>query len=148
MAAGKGDHIRMTPTPAIAAPLTGLRKAAVFLMGVGEEVSAELLRQLSPEEGRMITSEISSTPLVGSDQIISVFGEFETLSNEGRLSARGGSACARRLLENAFGPESARKLLVAADPVPEETSSNVLENTDPNQVSLFLKNEHPQTIAV
>ena len=43
----------MTPAPALKpatpAPLSGQRKAAVFLMGIGEQVSAEVLRHLTPD---------------------------------------------------------------------------------------------------
>jgi flagellar motor switch protein FliG len=131
------------------APLSGPRKAAMFLMGVGEQVSAEVLRHLAPEEVRRISTEIAATKVVGSEQMLFVFREFETLTTEGRLFAKGGAECARRLVEHAFGPESAQKLL-AAVPDSESTpaSASLLENTDPQQLAIHLKNEHPQTIAV
>jgi flagellar motor switch protein FliG len=121
----------------------------MFLMGVGEQVSTEVLRHLAPEEVRRITTEIATTKSVGSEQMLFVFREFETLTSEGRLFAKGGAECARRMVEHAFGPESAQKLL-AAVPVSESTaaSAGLLENTDPQQLAIFLKNEHPQTIAV
>ena len=36
------------------APLSGPRKAAMFLMGVGDQVGTEVLRHLAPEEVRRI----------------------------------------------------------------------------------------------
>jgi flagellar motor switch protein FliG len=138
---------------ALPAPLSGPRKAAMFLMGVGDQVGMEVLRHLAPEEVRLITTEIAATKTVGSEQMLFVFREFETLTTEGRLFAKGGVECARRLVEQAFGPESAQKLL-AAVPNSESTvasvaaSAGLLESTDPQQLSMFLKNEHPQTIAV
>ena len=42
-------------------PVSGADKAAMFLMGIGEQVTAELLRQLDPEEIRRITSEIAGS---------------------------------------------------------------------------------------
>ena len=131
------------------ASLSGPRKAAMFLMGVGEQVSTEVLHHLAPDEVRRITTEIAATKAVGSEQMLFVFREFETLTTEGRLFAKGGVECARRLVEHAFGPESAQKLL-AAVPGSESTeaSAALLGNTDPQQLATFLKNEHPQTIAV
>ena len=131
------------------ASLSGPRKAAMFLMGVGEQVSTEVLRHLAPEEVRRISTEIAATKTVGSEQMLFVFREFEVLTTEGRLFAKGGVECARRLVEHAFGPESAQKLL-AAVPDSESTAAHagLLENTDPQQLAMFLKNEHPQTIAV
>ena len=129
------------------ASLSGPRKAAMFLMGVGEQVSTEVLRHLAPEEVRRITTEIAATKTVGSEQMLFVFREFEMLIAEGRLFAKGGAECARRLVEHAFGPGSAQKLLVATDS-DSTTSAGLLESTDPQQLAMFLKNEHPQTIAV
>ena len=77
-----------------------------------------------------------------------VFREFETLTTEGRLFAKGGVECARRLVEHAFGPESAQKLLALQETESTAASAGLLENTDPQQLATFLKNEHPQTIAV
>lgn len=139
----------MMPYPATTfSGLSGSRKAAVFLMGLGDEASADVLRQLSPEEVRRITTEISTIQAVGSEQIVSVFREFENLTAEGRLFAQGGVACARRLVESAFGPESAQKLLAAPDQAPTEKPEGILGSSDPKQLALFLRNEHPQTIAV
>ena len=140
----------MTPSAnARPAPLTGPRKAAMFLMGVGEQVSTEVLRHLVPEEVRRISTEIAATNAVGSEQMLFVFREFETLTTEGRLFAKGGAECARRLVEHAFGPESAQKLLTAVpDSESPAASGGLLENTDPQQLAIHLKNEHPQTIAV
>src|SRR5262245_23087968 len=97
----------MTP---VASP-TGPRKAAVFLMGLGESVSAELLKQLTPDEVRLINNEIAATESVGSAQVLSIFQEFESLTSEGRYFAKGGADYARRLIEKAFGTDSAQKLL-------------------------------------
>jgi flagellar motor switch protein FliG len=140
----------MTPSAnARPAPLTGPRKAAMFLMGVGEQVSTEVLRHLVPEEVRRISTEIAATNAVGSEQMLFVFREFETLTTEGRLFAKGGAECARRLVEHAFGPESAQKLLTAVpDSESPAASGGLLEKTDPQQLAIHLKNEHPQTIAV
>jgi flagellar motor switch protein FliG len=115
---------------------------------MGDEVGAEVLRQLTPEEVRRITGEIGAIGSVGSEQMLSVFREFERLTAECQLFAKGGSDCARRLVEHAFGPESAQKLLSAPGPDFEPPSEELLERSDPKQLALFLRSEHPQTIAV
>ena len=121
----------------------------MFLMGIGDSVSAEVLRQLTPDEVRRISSEISGTRAVGADEMLSVFREFETLTVEGHLITRGGAVCARRMVENALGPDSAQKLLAAGGTASASTAPDgILENADPKQLAAFLKKEHPQTIAV
>ena len=39
--------------------MSGLRKAAILLMGIGEPVSGNLIRQLDPDEIRLISGEIA-----------------------------------------------------------------------------------------
>jgi len=134
----------MTPS---ASP-SGLRKAAVFLMSVGDSVSAELLKQLTPGEVRLISNEIAATESVGAVQMLSIFQEFESLIFEGRYFAKGGADCARRLVETAFGADSAQKLLEAPRQGEGKIEPKVFESADPQQLAQLLKSEYPQTIAV
>src|SRR5580658_3032852 len=92
-------------------PLSGSTKAAMFLMGIGDPASAELLRQLDGEEIRQVTSEIAALEAVAPQQMMKVFREFETLAGSSRFFAKGGAGFARRLVEQALGPQSAQRLL-------------------------------------
>lgn len=83
--------------------------------------------------------------------MLDVFREFETLTDDGRFFARGGEVPARRLVEQALGPESACKLLGESAVVSKETADarlQLLEASDPEQLAKFLKTENPQTIAM
>jgi flagellar motor switch protein FliG len=138
----------------ITEPVSGATKAAMFLMGIGGQASAELLRQLDADEIRQLTSEISALEAVAPHYMVSVFREFESLAGSSRFFAKGGSEFARRLIEQALGPESAQELLDSPAP-PAQTKSHesnpelrLLENTDPRQLAVFLRDENPQTIAL
>ena len=123
----------------------------MFLMGIGDQVSAELLRQLDADEIRRVTSEISALEAVPPHHMVSVFREFESLTGSSRFFAKGGAVFARRLIEQALGPESAQALLDApAAPAPPESNPELqlLQTTDPRQLAAFLRNENPQTIAL
>jgi flagellar motor switch protein FliG len=121
----------------------------MFIMGVGGVLGAELLRQLEPDEIRRISTEISSLPAVAPESMLSVFREFETLSGSSKFFAKGGADCARRLVEQAIGAESAQKLL---DPAKKEEKQDaeleILQQTGPQQLSVLLREENPQTIAL
>ena len=138
----------------ITEPVSGATKAAMFLMGIGDQASAELLRQLDADEIRQVTSEISALDAVAPHYMVSVFREFESLAGSSRFFAKGGSVFARRLLEQALGPESAQKLLDSPAPAAAANSREsspelqLLQNTDPRQLAAFLRNENPQTIAL
>lgn len=121
----------------------------MFLMGVGEQLSAELLRQLAPDEIRRISDEIAAMDSVAPDHMLSVFREFEGLAASGRFFAKGGAECARRLVEQAIGAESARKLLEPpTSPAAQESEAQILQNADPQRLATFLRDENPQTIAL
>ena len=129
----------------------GARKAAMFVMGLGGSLGADLLRQLEPEEIRRISSEISVLHAVAPDHMVNVFREFESLTSTSRFFAKGGMDCARRLVEQALGAESAQKLLDAPAPPSSAKPSGeleILQNTGPAQLAPLLRDENPQTIAL
>ena len=135
----------------ITEPASGATKAAMFLMGVGDQLSAEVLRKLDADEIRRVTTAIAGLEAVAPRQMVSVFREFENLSGSSRFFAKGGAGCARRLVEQALGMESAQKLLDSpGQPAIAEANPELrlLENSDPRQLAAFLRNENPQTIAL
>jgi flagellar motor switch protein FliG len=143
----------MTPQSAeTALDLSGVRKAAVFLMGIGDQLSSDIIRQLAPDEIRRISGEISAMSAVEPEQMISVFREFEKLSASGRYFAQGGPDSARRLVEQAVGKETTQKLL---DGLPESEAIQArnepggpFHDTDPQELAKVLREENPQTLAL
>ena len=139
----------VAPAAAPAPSVSGARKAAIFVMGIGGSLGAELLRQLEPDEIRRISAEISVLHAVAPENMVSVFREFEALSGSSKFFAKGGADCARRLVEQALGAESAQKLL---DGPPKEEKRveelEILQQTGPQQLAVLLREENPQTIAL
>jgi flagellar motor switch protein FliG len=129
--------------------VSGARKAAIFVMGIGAGLGAELLRQLEPDEIKRISAEISAMQSVAPENMLSVFREFEALSGSSKFFAKGGADCARRLVEQALGAESAQKLL---DPPAKEVEApgelDILHQSGPQQLAVLLREENPQTIAL
>ena len=122
----------------------------MFVMGIGGPLGAELLRQLDPDEIRRISTEISVLHSVAPENMVSVFREFETMTGSSRFFAKGGADCARKLVEQALGPDHAQKLLDGPAPPEEKPTAElgVLANTGPQQLAPLLKDENPQTIAL
>ncbi len=116
---------------------SGTRKAAIFLLGIGNERSAQILRQLNPEEVQRISAEITSLGSVAPDDMMQVFKEFEKLSASSRYFAVGGPESARRLIGNATGTEGAGP-----------TGSSPFRDTDPQELAKVLREENPQTLAL
>ncbi len=131
-------------------PVPGLRKAAILILVLGDETSAEILRNLDEEEVQTLSREVAKLSAVSAEQAENVLEEFHEMSLAHDYVLKGGIDYARRLLINAYGPEHAKKLLdrLMKSMGTEMVSFDVLQKADPQQLAKFIHNEHPQTIAL
>ena len=135
--------------PAHAPVLSGIQKAAILLISVGDQASAELLKRLSDDEVQAVTAAIASLPAISREQAESVLEEFRSatsLSGQGH----GGVDFAKRILTSAFGAEGSKKH-VERLPKAAGRSSDAgqrLQKLDPQLLARFVESEHPQTIAL
>lgn len=130
--------------------LPNLRKAAMLLIVLGEQTSADLLQQLSEDDVQKVSREVAKITAISSEQAEAILNEFHQLSTAGDYVARGGVDYARKLLTRAFTPDTARRLLDRLTKAlgAEATSFDAIQNADPQQLAKFIHNEHPQTIAL
>ena len=130
--------------------LTTLRKAAMLLILLGEQTSAEMLQHLSEEEVQRVSREVAKITQISSEQAESILQEFHNISTAGDYVARGGIDFARKLLLRAFNPDQAKRLLdrLAKALGTEAASFDAIEKADPQQLAKFIHSEHPQTIAL
>src|SRR3954452_21044196 len=130
--------------------ITTLRKAAMLLIVLGEQSSAELLQQLSEEDVQKVSREVAKITAISAEQAEGVLNEFHHIAAAGDYVARGGIDYARKLLMRAFNPDTAKRLLerltktLGAD----AASFDAIQKADPQQLAKFIHNEHPQTIAL
>lgn len=132
------------------AAIPGLRKAAILVMGLGEELSRGMFQGLSDEEVKRLTSEITRLGEVPAAQMTQVMTEFYGLLETEQYVVRGGAEYALRLLTEAFGQRKADELLSQVNRVRERSTGDlaVLQKMEPQQLAKFLENEHPQTLAL
>jgi flagellar motor switch protein FliG len=130
-------------------PISGVRKAAVFTLLVGEESSSALFKHLHEDEIEQIAREVALMGAVAAPTGEEILEEFHNMWQAAEYVARGGVDYARKLLVQSLGPEMARRLL---DKLVKSFESTVvftaLEKADPQQLSKFILAEHPQTIAL
>jgi flagellar motor switch protein FliG len=133
-----------------ATKISGAKRAAIFLVSVGEQASAELLKQLNDEEVKAVSKAIARLESVPAEQAEAVLEDvYQTvLSQSG--GPRGGVQFAKKVLSSAFGPDSARRIAEHLPKQGSQASKNIeaLQKADPRQLSRFLEHEHPQTIAL
>ena len=132
------------------ANLSGLRKAAILLVAVGEELAGEILRALPEQDVQRLTEELADlrgiTPPVSAE----VLEEFWELLETQGFMMHGGLDYASRLLIETFGKERAEEMLMLVRRSQEAAQGNLakLQRTDPQQLGKLLDSEHPQTIAL
>lgn len=130
--------------------LTGIRKAAILLVALGDQSSAEFVRNLSEEEVQLVSREVARINTITAEQVEEVAEEFYQMSVARDFALKGGLDYARNMLMNAFGVDTAKKLvdrLIKALGA-EAVSLDALQKADPQQLAKFVHSEHPQTIAL
>jgi flagellar motor switch protein FliG len=127
--------------------LSPWHKVAVLMVALGEELSGELMRHFGEEEIESVTQAIADLKNISTGLQDAVLLEFEEVLNREGGTAQGGMEFARRLLEQALGPERAKEMLQRTGKG-ESAGFRLLRNADPEQVAPFLSQEHPQTIAL
>jgi len=128
---------------------SGLRKVAIVLTALGEDLASEIFKHLNETEVHEVLREISELQQLTSEQTESVMDEFHHLNLARAYSAGGGFEYAHKLLIKAFGGEQAKRLLDRVT-LSKATLSDydLLENCDPQQLSKLIRNESNQTIAL
>src|SRR6202049_3018595 len=132
------------------APTPGLRKAAVLMIILGDQISGEILREMDEEEVQALGREVARIASIINDQAQGVLEEFYQMSMAREYVLKGGIDYAKKILMNAFGPEHAKKLVdrLVKTLGSELASFDTLQKADPPQLAKFIHNEHPQTIAL
>lgn len=130
--------------------LSPIRKAAILVILLGEGASAELLKQLSDEEVRLLSLEVAKIRHIQPDQAEQVLEEYYAMTTARAQVVTGGLDFAKRVLQKAFGNEPSRKMVesIVRSVGGDTASFEGLQKTDPKQLAKFIINEHPQTIAL
>ena len=131
-------------------PLTGIRKAAILLVVLGEEAASAVYKNLPEEDLRLITQEITDLTYISPEIAASVLQEYHRLTLTQEYLAQGGPAYATKLLMKSFGEAGAKLLLDQVSQAQEGSMRNLntLQKADPQQLAKFIQGEHPQTIAL
>lgn len=133
---------------AVPAEVSGLRKAAILLVQLGQEKAARVLAEMREGELEELVAEVARLGSVDSSLVDSVFEEFHDLHEARQYVAQGGLNYARELLEGGLGADRARDIMARLEAAISEMPFQFLRRTDPRQLLSFLGDEHPQTIAL
>lgn len=128
--------------------LSGIQKAAILLIVLGPERSAEIFKHLKEEEIEELTLEIANTRSVSPSMKDSVINEFYEVCLAQQYIAEGGINYAKELLEKAYGEEKALDVIGRLTASLQVKPFEFVRKTDASQLLNFIVDEHPQTIAL
>jgi len=130
--------------------IMGPEKAAILLFSLGEEVASSVVKQLSDEEMKRLGSSMSKIFSISPKTVESIYAEFNEMaaSQLPMQIGTGGTQFIRNVLTKAVEKEKAQSIL---EEIQEEAKWNLfqkIKRLDPKTIANFIRNEHPQTIAI
>ena len=128
--------------------ITGVQKAAILLIALGPERSAQVFKHLKDDEIEQLTLEIANTKSVPSDVKDAVLDEFYEVCLAQQYISEGGIAYAKELLDKALGEDRAKDVIGRLTASLQVRPFEFVRKADPNQLLNFIQDEHPQTIAL
>ena len=128
--------------------LKGIQKAAILLITLGPEKSANIFKHLKEEEIEELTLEIANTRSVLPQTKEEVLEEFYEVCIAQQYIAEGGIGYAKELLEKALGQEKAQDVIGKLTASLQVRPFEFIRKTDASQLLNFIQDEHPQTIAL
>ena len=128
--------------------ITGTQKAAILLISLGPERSANIFKHLKEDEIESLTLEIANTRSVSPAVKDQVLDEFYEICLAQQYIAEGGIAYAKELLEKALGVEKAKDVIGKLTASLQVRPFEFVRKTDASQLLNFIQDEHPQTIAL
>ncbi|KXG43384.1 MULTISPECIES: flagellar motor switch protein FliG [Tepidibacillus] len=128
--------------------LTGKQKAAILLISLGPEVSAQIFKYLREDEIEQLTLEIANMRKVETTEKEKVMHEFHQLAIAQDYITQGGIEYAKDILEKALGQQKAIDVINRLTASLQVRPFDFARKSDPNQILNFIQNEHSQTIAL
>ncbi|WP_271299630.1 flagellar motor switch protein FliG [Sphingomonas sp. CV7422] len=138
----------MTAAPAPARTYTGVERAAVLMMLVGEDEAAAILQKLDPEEVRQLGSAMFAVADVSEQEMEDVLDDFV-----GKARERTGVTFEPRprieaVMNRALGAEKAESVLARITPPEAACELELLDWLDASEIAQMIEKEHPQIAAV
>ncbi|NLW40868.1 MAG: flagellar motor switch protein FliG [Tissierellia bacterium] len=126
----------------------GKEKAAILLIALGPDKSAEVFKYLNEEEIEELTLQIANMRMVSSEEKQQVIEDFYQMALAQEYISEGGIDYAKEILERALGSDKAVDIINRLTSSLHVRPFEFIRKADPNQLLNYIQNEHPQTIAL
>lgn len=118
------------------------------MAALGKDSAAEIYKYLTDSEVEIITMELANIGKIDSDLIDDVYRDFHEIGVAQQYITMGGVDYARSVLEEALGSARAEEVVQRLSTFLQVSPFDFVRRTDPQAITNFIINEHPQTIAL
>jgi len=127
---------------------TGVERAAVLMMLVGEEEAAAILQKLEPEEVRQLGKAMFAVADVSEAEVESVLDDFIDKARERTSIGFDPRPKIESVMTKALGREKADSVLARIVPAQDACQIDLLDWLDAGEIAATIEKEHPQIAAV
>lgn len=132
-----------------AVQLDGIKKAAIFMIALGPETSAQIMKQLPDAYIQKVSYEIANIDHVSREDREAIVDEFLEMSQAREYILDGGIDYAKTLLNKALGTQRAKEVIDMLNQIQlRERPFNIARKADPQQLTNLLLGEQSQTVAL
>jgi len=128
--------------------VSGSERAAIFMMSLGEQKAAEVLKHMGPKEVQKIGTIMASLNNVSNEKVESVLGAFVESANKQSGVGVDSDEYIRNMLTTALGEDKASSVIDRILLGKNSKGLDSLKWMDPRAVAGVVQNEHPQIIAI
>ena len=136
------------PTNSLGRTYTGVERAAVLMMLVGEEEAAAILQKLDPEEVRQLGKAMFAVADVSEIEVEHVLDDFVGKARERTAIGFDPRPRIEAVMTRALGQEKADSVLARIVPAQEACQIDLLDWLDAGEIAAMIEKEHPQIAAV
>jgi flagellar motor switch protein FliG len=126
---------------------TGLQRAAILMLAIGETEAAEVMRFLTPREVLKLGASMATMKGIAHEQVGEVLEEFRLQTELNSTVGLDSDEYIRLVLTKALGDDKASVLLSRILGGKDASGIESLKWMDSQSVSELIRNEHPQIIA-
>ena len=125
-----------------------LRKVAKFLILLGQEEAAKVVRHLDLSQIEALGREIAGIRKIEPVEAEAILKEFGYIAKHQETTVKGGQGAAKAILSQAFGAEQAKTILRKAVPQSSERPFAFFSGLEPAVVQALLGHEAAQVLSV
>ncbi|MGN6222495.1 flagellar motor switch protein FliG [Pseudoxanthomonas sp.] len=128
--------------------MTGVQRAAVLLLSLGEQDAAEVLKHMNAKEVQKLGIAMATISGISREQVLQVMDTFNHSLEKQTSLGMGADDYVRKVLVQALGEDKAGSLIDRILLGRNTTGLDTLKWMDPRAIADLVRNEHPQIIAI